>query len=58
MALNKIDALKDLLAKVEAGTVGKWPEFTKVFPITPDDKFCNAAKAYHGSLDAAKALRS
>lgn len=51
--MERIDALKELAAKVEAGEVG----FEGFCPLWHDSGLCVEAEgAYHGSLDAAKAL--
>jgi len=65
--MTKVEALRELLGKVEAGTIqdhphGGMPLFTAMYkhfggferPIIWHD--ANAMGAYHGSLDAAKAL--
>ena len=49
-------ALKELLAKVEAGEVMDWRMYTASFGLFTDDRHIKAASAYKGSLDAAKAL--
>ncbi|MDE4176374.1 hypothetical protein PXK01_19635 [Phaeobacter sp. PT47_59] len=50
--MTRLEALKELAAKVEAGT---WDEVSEAFPL-PALTFPNFGRAYHGSLDAAKAL--
>lgn len=49
--MSKLDALKDLLEKVEAGINGMW-----TFDALGDESSGTALDAFHGSLDAAKAL--
>jgi hypothetical protein len=57
-----VTALQELLAKVEAGTVthvgkkAKWPDFDFEGKGYGYHVNANMALAYHGSLDAAKAL--
>ena len=53
--MTKAKALKDLLAKVEAGELKKWHEALAI-GLFPDDRHILLMSAYGGSLDAAKAL--
>ena len=51
------DALKDLLAKVDAGDATRTEVEDAAIPaIGADRRFVDAGAAYNGSLDAAKAL--
>jgi hypothetical protein len=57
--MNKLDALRELLTKVEAGDRSIMDTAAKAFP--PENAYgeCTfhlVARAYNGSLDAAKAL--
>ena len=56
--MTKLEALKDLAAKVEAGEATKYSLFNKYDTtwsgISPHERM--ASDAYNGSLDAAKAL--
>jgi len=52
---DRKEALKDLLAKVEAGELKKWHEALAI-GLFPDDRHILLMSAYDGSLDAALAL--
>ncbi len=52
--MTRIDALQELLAKVEAGDRGTGLNTISVFPEPKQAMYC--ADAFYGSLDAAKAL--
>lgn len=55
--LQALQALEDLLAKVEAGTeLDDWVLVMRAFGLRPDDRHISAIEASKGSLDAAKAL--
>lgn len=55
--MTKADALIELREKVAAGDVGKdWRIWSRVLELQPDHRHVYAARAYTGSLDAAKAL--
>jgi hypothetical protein len=51
--MTRLEALKDLKAKVEAGGEMSWRDF---WPVSKDQPAIDARRAYDGSLDAAKAL--
>lgn len=56
--MTRIEALKELEDKVEKGEwpVCAWSHLRTVFPSSWNDVEFQARNAYHGSLDAAKAL--
>jgi len=53
---DRKQALMDLLDKVEWGECPHWQDAGKAIGINPDDRHLRVMGAYHGSLDAAKAL--
>lgn len=57
---HKLTALRELLAKVDAGGILQAIDVVGVWPMTPsgDSMWLHACKASKGSLDAAKALHN
>ena len=55
--MTRLDALRALEQKVAAGELPMWTEITGAIGLNPDNRHISFYAAYHGSLDAAKALR-
>ena len=51
-----VEALRALEQKVAAGELPMWTEITGAIGLNPDNRHISFYAAYHGSLDAAKAL--
>lgn len=54
--MTRLDALRALEQKVVAGELPMWTEITGAIGLNPDNRHISFYAAYHGSLDAAKAL--
>lgn len=54
--MDKLEALKELLAKVEAGALDGEPESQKIAEVAVGGECLSVAEAYMGSLDSAKDL--
>jgi hypothetical protein len=55
--MTRIDALKELKAKVEAGEFPRlWQNVTNALGLHPDDRHIEAHRAHEGSIDAALRL--